>query len=76
MDPVLATARELLDRQVCECSHIESEHHNDGSCTECTCEIFEPVTFSIERAEDHDPDVEEEHAMRQADIEQSCWRNS
>jgi hypothetical protein len=78
MDPALVTARELVAGMVCECGHVESEHytHDSRECTECTCEIFEPVTFEVRRVELSDPDVDEEHARRQADILEGSWRNS
>lgn len=54
---VLREARSTLERQVCECSHLESEHcfiTGRGNATRgcdrtCRCRRFVPVRFRVER---------------------------
>lgn len=57
-DEALATARQLVDRAVCECGDTVDEHGIDlskryraAACgiEGCTCEVFRPVTFTVER---------------------------
>lgn len=63
-DPVLRTARRLLDGQVCECGDLLLEHVMgvvtgevvDGdeltvdTCDQCNCRKFRPVEFTVTRA--------------------------
>jgi hypothetical protein len=54
-DRALKAAREILDRVVCECGHLETDHvpvnHKYlGECADCDCKRFAPVRFRVERA--------------------------
>lgn len=54
-DRALRTAKKILDRVVCECGHVESEHSSHSEphecCNEmCDCMGFDPVKFTVERA--------------------------
>lgn len=52
-DAALDTARDILDRQVCECGDLESDHVSGAppnECCECDCLQFSPVAFLVTRA--------------------------
>jgi len=55
-DAAVLTARDLLNRLVCECGHVESEHdEHRRRCkpaqddATCRCREFRPVRFRVER---------------------------
>jgi hypothetical protein len=55
-DVALEVAREVLDGLVCECGDLRSDHisdsgrpHGHAECTNCVCELFEPVAFDVTR---------------------------
>lgn len=61
-DRAVITARDIIDRIVCECGHVESEHAGrEGDSPRvcqgyrlrgdfrCRCVEFRPVRFTVER---------------------------
>lgn len=59
-DRAVATAIDILNRSICECGHLRTEHYEDAAhscagdvpsqgCDE-RCIRFRPVKFKVERA--------------------------
>jgi hypothetical protein len=55
-DMAVNSALDLLNETICECGHLKTEHNlispkDVGSCAECPCLMFDPVSFLVMRAD-------------------------